>query len=286
MQIVCCFVFLVTLISMAAGNSVTSKYWIKLYVEILQDYKMGELNDHLWRRAIEAFLLAGDINENGSLPDIKTSAWLLRVEPDELKSDWDMLAKSKILTCTGADQYTVTNYAKRQSALSSTERWREWQKRQHKETYYQPPSNSNETPNKRISNESLVESESDKIRKETESEEHIASAFFNPVKILADSSGLSDFPADQREWIEVIHSLVDDHGIEETTKAMKQACQAWSKTKSKNGHTYRVTNLSWINWAQNLLLGGDLPSQGKKKLTAAEKRDLERRAHLEKTQDA
>jgi len=113
-----------------------------------------------------------------------------------------------------------------------------------------------------------------------------SSDFFNPVKILADSSGLSDFPADQREWIEVIHSLVDDHGIEETTKAMKQACQAWRKTKSQNGHSYRVTNLSWINWAQNLLLGGDLPSQGKQKLTAAEKRDLERQAHLEKTQDA
>ena len=36
-----------------------SKYWIKLYHEVLDDPKMARLPDRLYRRCIEVFLLAG-----------------------------------------------------------------------------------------------------------------------------------------------------------------------------------------------------------------------------------
>jgi len=38
----------------------TGNYWIKLYIEILHDAKMGAMSDRLWRRTIEMFLLAGE----------------------------------------------------------------------------------------------------------------------------------------------------------------------------------------------------------------------------------
>lgn len=45
-----------------------SKYWIKLYHEILDDHKMGRLPDRLWRRVIELILLAGEQDDEGLHP--------------------------------------------------------------------------------------------------------------------------------------------------------------------------------------------------------------------------
>ena len=42
-----------------------SRYWIKLYHEILEDPKMGRLSDRQFRRVIELFLLAGDCEMDG-----------------------------------------------------------------------------------------------------------------------------------------------------------------------------------------------------------------------------
>src|SRR3990167_3953516 len=64
-----------------------SKYWIKLYHEILDDPKMGLLNDRLYRRTIEMFLMAGDNEKEGTLPPIEHMAWRLRVSPEELEPD-------------------------------------------------------------------------------------------------------------------------------------------------------------------------------------------------------
>ena len=47
--------------------NMASKYWIKLYYEILDDPKLGKLTDWLFRRAIELFLLAGENDNDGLL---------------------------------------------------------------------------------------------------------------------------------------------------------------------------------------------------------------------------
>jgi len=57
-----------------------TKFWIKLYVEILDDAKMGRLSNHLWRRAVEFFLLAGREGNDGALPPVEEMAWTLRLE--------------------------------------------------------------------------------------------------------------------------------------------------------------------------------------------------------------
>lgn len=90
-----------------------------------------------------------------------------------------------------------------------------------------------------------------------------------PDKILCDASGLSAFPGDQRHWHDVVYSLAEDHGVEATTKAMRQACDKWVATLGKNGRTYRKTNLNWIGWAQEILAGGsmDAPPKSTKDMT-------------------
>ena len=101
----------------------------------------------------------------------------------------------------------------------------------------------------------------------------------DPIKILADSSGLVDFPNTYSEYKETVIRLAEQYGIEKTTDAMKNACNTWVKTKNKNGRNYFRTNLGWIDWAQESLLGGELPKQNRP-LTAAEKIELERQRIL------
>ena len=65
----------------------TTKFWIKLYIEILDDPKMGRLPNHLWRRAVELFLLAGRQGNDGALPPVKEMAWTLRLSEDKVLED-------------------------------------------------------------------------------------------------------------------------------------------------------------------------------------------------------
>jgi len=99
-----------------------SNYWIKLYHEILDDPKMGRLSDRLWRRTIEMFLLAGEMNEDGLLPSLGDMAWRLRANEEELGGELEYLCTLGILSDGG--EYRVVNFAERQAAMSSTERTR------------------------------------------------------------------------------------------------------------------------------------------------------------------
>lgn len=99
------------------------KYWIKLYHDTLDDAKMGKLDDHLWRRTIEMFLLAGSENEGGYLPKLEDMAWKLRADEDDLKGDLQRLMSHNIVEKKNG-KYFVTNFKKRQSPMSDKERKR------------------------------------------------------------------------------------------------------------------------------------------------------------------
>lgn len=100
-----------------------SKYWFKLYHEILDDPKMGQISDRLYRRCIELFALAGDYDQDGLLPEIEDIAWRLRLPVDELQKDIADLQALNIIT-SNDDGLVVTNFSKRQTTSSSTERTR------------------------------------------------------------------------------------------------------------------------------------------------------------------
>lgn len=53
-------------------------YWIKLYVKMLDDPKIGELPDGLFRQYIEFLLVAKEVNRGGELPSIDALAWRIR----------------------------------------------------------------------------------------------------------------------------------------------------------------------------------------------------------------
>lgn len=99
-----------------------SKYWIKLYHEILDDPKMGRMPDNLWRRTIELFLLAGEMDQNGLLSDIDDISWRLRQPVELLENELNQLIKLGILTKTPDNLWLVVNFAIRQAKVSDSER--------------------------------------------------------------------------------------------------------------------------------------------------------------------
>ena len=63
-----------------------SKYWIKLYHELLDDPKMGTLPADLWQFVVGLFLLAGEIDCNGTLPNVTKIAWRLRYNVTQVET--------------------------------------------------------------------------------------------------------------------------------------------------------------------------------------------------------
>lgn len=107
-----------------------SKYWIKLYHEVLEDPKMGTLPDNLWRRAIELFLLAGEIDKDGFLPTTQEIAWKLRHDVVTIRDELQQLSVTGIVTAMENDTWLVTNFSKRQSAADDKERKRRQRQRE------------------------------------------------------------------------------------------------------------------------------------------------------------
>jgi len=104
-----------------------NNYWIKLYIEILDDPKMGRLTAEQWRLAIELFLLAGEQNKNGILPSLPDMAWRLRIDENELLQTMSELEQVGILSQDG-DAWIVTNFARRQDKISDAERSKAWRR--------------------------------------------------------------------------------------------------------------------------------------------------------------
>ena len=128
-----------------------SKYWIKLYHEILHDPKMGKLPDGVWRRAIEMFLLAGELDDDGQLPPIADMAWTLRLDEGVLRKDLDALVEAEIVIETDG-HWVVTHFATRQARVPGTQRVKQFRESQRKEEYY----------GERISNEDVTQRSTDK----------------------------------------------------------------------------------------------------------------------------
>lgn len=101
------------------------KPWIKLWIEILLDPKMGRLSDRLWRRAVECFLLAGQNHQAGLLPSIQDCAYVLHVSAEEVESDFIELQRAGLLNGS-MDQWRVVNFEERQRPRTDAERSRSY----------------------------------------------------------------------------------------------------------------------------------------------------------------
>lgn len=107
-----------------------NNYWMKLWFDILRDPKMGMLPDRLWRRVIELFLLAGQKGEEGLLPDVAEMAWQLNKSERMILTDLKNIKKTGIIDVTEDGVWFVTNFKKRNQAVSSSKRVKDFRMRE------------------------------------------------------------------------------------------------------------------------------------------------------------
>ena len=109
-----------------------NRIWIKLYLEILNDPKMGCMPDWLWRRAIELFLLAGENGDDGLLQPVKDLVWKLRTSEEKLTASLQALSEVGVVHET-PQGWVVTNFKERQysDSYERTKRYRERYKERH-----------------------------------------------------------------------------------------------------------------------------------------------------------
>ncbi len=114
----------------------SSNYWAKVFIEMLDDRKTATLPDSSWRRFIECILLAKELDEDGYLPSVPDMAWRLRVDAAALNDDLTRLALAGLLELREGDRWFVTNFSKRQDKMGVNERVARHRQAKRKNEYY------------------------------------------------------------------------------------------------------------------------------------------------------
>jgi len=108
-------------------------HWIKLYVEMNHDPKIGLLTDDLKWRFTSVLLLAGEIDDDGFLPELNDMAWQLHAVPETVAGQMRTLALRGLVELRqhpdGSERWFVTKFAERQAPSTNAERQRQWRKR-------------------------------------------------------------------------------------------------------------------------------------------------------------
>jgi len=135
-----------------------AKYWLKIYYEMLDDPKIGQLRPALRWRFIECLLVAGECDDGGYIPDSAGYAWRVRADADVVDTELTELAQHGLLSRVDG-RWHVTKFEERQSPVSNAERQSRWRERQHRAEYY-----GDETNLLPSSNEHVTKRNTDKIR--------------------------------------------------------------------------------------------------------------------------
>lgn len=233
----------------------SGNYWIKFYVEILDDPKMATLPDRLWRRFYELCLIAGRLNNGGNLPDTKQIAWTLRMSEGELQPDMEELTKLDLIEKT-ADGWIVTNFVKRQEKMTNAERIAKFREEKHKEEYY-----GNECVTEVKRGVTQITDNREQItdnRAEVEAEQSAAAAPFSSnsfqtgdpfySRVWSKVTRMAAIPGSELSKVmNALDGLRIQHPDEsELVAFLKKYFDDWQQRKTKDGRSYSRSNCAWI----------------------------------------
>jgi hypothetical protein len=247
----------------------TKKIWIKLFIEIWDDPKMGRLPNHLWRRAVELFLLAGREGNDGALPPVEEMAWILRLSEDKVLEDLHGLAEVGVVHEAEPGKWMVTHFAKWQAAIPVDERVRQFRERNggvtkdvtkryktSNEVEVGPSTSPSPSP-------SYSDSESFKEEANFDFPSTPAEAMVHPdVRVYtAVTGGRIPGLSQYRTVIETVRLLRAREKMDDAALRIYLGPYwlAWSSRKRLDGRPYDQGNITWlVEWALN----GSIPPFG------------------------
>jgi hypothetical protein len=240
----------------------TTRIWVKLYLEILDDPKMGRLSNHLWRRAVELFLLAGREGNDGALPPVEEMAWILRLPEEKVLEDLHSLAEVGVVHEAEPMKWMVTNFKKRQAAVPVEERMRRYRSRKEDVTkrnescYEAGVASSTSTSSSESNSDSLEEERVQGEEKPSEVPRSPVEAMVQPdIRVfMAATEGRIPGLAQYRAVMDAVRILrarekLDDQALAEY---LAPYWLAWTARKRQDGRPYDRGNITWLTeWALN-----------------------------------
>lgn len=245
-----------------------SFYWIKLWLEILDDSKMGVMPDRLWRRCIELFMLAGAYGKGGELPETKQLAWRLRMNIDDLDLDMRQIEMVGIVKRLPNGGWLVVNFQKRQAPVQPKDRMKQMREKNKKQIYYEDVTDElrNVTQINRLTDNRL-----------TEAEEGATTPTFIPqvnqldyTRVFCKVTGMSCIPGSEiQKVLPALEALQVKYPQEqELIDYLIPFWQNWIKRRTKDGRLYSKTNCTWLyDWA----VAGVIPENGNGSIPPAHK---------------
>lgn len=106
----------------------TANYWLKLWLDILDDPKVAKWPDWLFRRFILFLCIAKENDKDGYLPPVKDLAWRSRLTDSQVGDALQALSEVGVVR-EDAQGWIIINFAKRQEATPAAERMRRLRKR-------------------------------------------------------------------------------------------------------------------------------------------------------------
>lgn len=236
-----------------------SKYWIKLYHEILDDPKMGRMSDVLFARCIKIFLLAGEHNQAGKLPPVDDMAWRLRTNPEQLESDLIELQKIGIVRLTDTG-WIVCKFAERQEAMKPAEKMRRQRNTRQLQEYYEPRYQRVTKSNADTEEDTDTEEDEELTPPASFPQTPLEAQKHPDIKLFYEVSKVTPGKNDYAVVIDAIQLLRKEHPDEsELESYLVPFWLAWQTRKGKDGQPYKRTNPAWLtDWAVN----NDIPKNG------------------------
>jgi DnaD/phage-associated family protein len=103
--------------------------WIKLWLDILDDDKIYDMPDWLFKRFIYFLLAAKEYDHDGLLQPVTKLAWRLRLSEDQINEALRALMEVGVV-CEDAGNYLIKNFSKRQAIPSSALRVKKFREKQ------------------------------------------------------------------------------------------------------------------------------------------------------------
>lgn len=177
-------------------------YWLKLYTDILDDPKYFKLSKEARLGMYELLLVAKKIESGtltGQLPCVEDIAFYTRRPVEEWQAVLPELVSIGVIT--DGDNPIITNYSKRQEAISNEERYKQYKKKR------------NANAMQRDATESVGETDKETDKKQnTETEVEKEKKSFSPRNFIGEFVDAVRVQFTNGDQPETIKDLVQDYG--------------------------------------------------------------------------
>ena len=265
-----------------------AKTWIKLYTEILSDPKMGRMNDKMFRRTIELFLIAGKEDRDGMLPSLDDIAWSLHSTVKEIQTVLSDLKTIGIIE-EKSEGYLIEHFSERQNSDSSRSEInrRYYENSKLRKSEIQTSENLNKTSesdNSQSENKTGKKSEIQTLEEEVEEEVEVEEELKKELK--------KETPPAKKTATEPKQKYGQFHNVLLTNTEYAKLCEQFSDadtrienfsaSKAAKGYTYKSDYAAILTWARKDAEKPKVPPkpEPKKTYTFAEVGEMMRNGEL------